>query len=99
MASTCADQLAPRRFFHLHNGGLSAELKHLLGGRRCKQMHGAGNNAGPAGLMARAEAGAIITMEILVKQDQVAPVRVFLKLPRAAVYRPPAIPVPEEDVH
>ena len=52
---------------------------------------------GPAGLMAGAEAGAVVAVEVLVEQDEIAPVRVFLELPRAAVDRPPAVLVAQED--
>src|SRR5262249_5017426 len=51
----------------------------------------------PAGLVAGAEAGAVVAVEGLVEQDQVAPVRVLLELPRAAVHRPPAVRPPRED--
>ena len=40
--------------------------------------------------MAGAEAGAVVAVEVFVEIDQIAPVRVFLELPRAAVDRTPA---------
>lgn len=48
-------------------------------------MHSAGDEAGPAGLMACAEAGAVVAIEIFVEQDVVTPVGVLLKLRGAAV--------------
>ena len=43
------------------------------------------DQAGPAGLVARAEAGAVVAVEVLVEEQQVAPVRVLLEQPLAAV--------------
>src|SRR5271170_2636076 len=43
---------------------------------------------GPAGLVAGAEARAIVTVEMLVEQDGIAPMRIVLKLLRAAEDRP-----------
>src|SRR5262249_26562216 len=59
------------------------------GGR--EEMHEPSDNAGPAGLVAGAEAGSVIAMEVFVEQNQVAPVRVLLKLSGAAIDRTPAI--------
>src|SRR5262245_21679731 len=55
------------------------------------------HQTGPAGLVAGAEAGAVVAVEVLVKEDQVAPVRVALELLGAAVDRPPSLPVARED--
>ena len=52
---------------------------------------------GPAGLVARAKAGAVVAVEVLVEEDVVAPVRVVLELLRAAVDRPAALVVAQED--
>ena len=38
-----------------------------------------GDQAGPAGLMAGAEPGAVVAVEVFVEQDQVAPVRIGLE--------------------
>src|SRR5437879_967716 len=83
-------RVAPR-LLHLDHRGYHAGLEDLLGRGRRKQMHHAGDNAGPASLMAGAEAGPVVAVEVFVEQDQVTPVRVFLELLRAAVDRPPAI--------
>jgi hypothetical protein len=48
-------------------------------------MHEAGDDPGPAGLMAGTQAGPVVAVEVLVEQDEVAPVRVFLELLRAAI--------------
>jgi hypothetical protein len=46
-----------------------------------------GNQAGPAGLVTRADAGAIVAVEILVEKDQVPPVGIALKKFGATGYR------------
>src|SRR6184192_2750339 len=43
-----------------------------------------GDEAGPARLVARADAGAVVAVEVLVEQNHVAPVRVALEHPREA---------------
>src|SRR5215469_12351620 len=55
------------------------------------------NQSGPAGLMARAEARTVVAVEVLVEEDVVAPVRVGLKLLRAAVDSTTALGVTQED--
>ena len=44
-----------------------------------------------AGLMARAEPGAVIAMEVFIKENVVAPVRIGLKFLRAAEKGAPAV--------
>ena len=50
-----------------------------------------GDQAGPPGLVAGAEAGAGVAIEIFVEQDEVAPVRIGLELLAIAVDRPAAL--------
>ena len=57
----------------------------------------AGDDAGPAGLVAGAEPGAVVAVEVLVEEQQVPPVRIVLELLRAAVHRPAALLVLQED--
>jgi hypothetical protein len=45
-----------------------------------KKIHASGERSGPTGLVGSAEAGAIVAMEILIKQNVVPPVRVVLEL-------------------
>ena len=52
---------------------------------------------GPAGLVARAEPGAVVAVEVLVEEDVVAPVGIGLELLRAAVDGSPAVLVAQED--
>jgi hypothetical protein len=47
--------------------------------------------------MARADAGAVVTVEILMKGDEVSPVGISLKLLRAAEDRPPSVFVAQKD--
>ncbi len=61
-----------------------------------EQVQQRSDQAGPSGLVAGAEAGAVVAVEVLVEQDQVAPVRIVLELGRAAVDRPPAVGIAQE---
>src|SRR5437763_1315555 len=61
-------------------------------------MHGASDNAGPAGLMAGAEAGPVVAVEVFVKEDEVAPVGILLEFPGPAVDWSSAVRAFEEDV-
>src|SRR5512134_1903906 len=65
------------------------QLEHLFGRRRGKQVHAAGNDAGPPCLVAGPQAGSVVAVEVLVERKKVAPVRVFLKRPGPPVDRPP----------
>src|SRR5262249_25485078 len=62
-----------------------------------EQVHGPGDDAGPAGLVAGPEAGPVVAVEVLVEQDEVPPVRVGLELLGAAVDRAATVVVPQED--
>jgi len=60
--------------------GRFAHLEELRS-RACREhMHAPRHDAGPSGLMTRAQAGAVVAVKILVEQDEVAPMRVFLEL-------------------
>ena len=50
-----------------------------------------GDQAGPSGLMTGAHSGTRVAVEILVKENQVAPMRVHLELFQVAEYRTAAI--------
>src|SRR3954453_8410653 len=84
-----------RRYFVLE--GLAAQLEYLLRRRCCEQVHHPRDDAGPAGLVARAQAGAVVTVEVLVKEHVIAPVRVLLKHLGAAVNGAAAVFVFQED--
>ena len=68
-----------------------AAFETLLRRDRREEVHGAGDDPGPAGLVARADAGAVVAVEVFEELDAIAPVRVFLELLRAAVHRPAAV--------
>ena len=52
---------------------------------------------GPARLMAGSDASAVVAVEVLVEQNQIAPVRIVLERLDAAEHRTPAILVAQED--
>src|SRR5262249_10307752 len=56
------------------------------------------HNASPSRLVARAHAGAVVTMEVLVEEDQVLPVRVFLIQSVRPMNRTPAVGSPQENL-
>src|SRR5690349_21446585 len=76
--------------------GLSAHLQGPLGIQRTVKLDQFGNQAGPASLMASAEPGAVVTVEVFVKEDVIAPVWIVLELLRAAVDGPMAMLVAGE---
>src|SRR5262252_7181000 len=88
---------SPRCRFDLDGSGGLAELERLLGRGRREEVHGARNDPGPASLVTGAEAGAIVAVEILVEEEIVAPMRIFLELPGSAVDRSIPVLVSEED--
>src|SRR5712692_10107818 len=55
------------------------------------------DQAGPASLVAGTDAGAVVTMKILVEEDEILPVRVALKLLRATVDRSPTVRAVQKD--
>ena len=56
-----------------------------------------GDQRGPTGLVAGADAGAVVAVEIFVKGNQVAPVRIALKFFRAAENRAPSVFILKKD--
>src|SRR5262245_28268371 len=61
-------------------------------------MDDACNNAGPTGLMACAQSRPIVSVEVFVEENVIAPVRVGLELVGAAVNRPPAVLISQKDI-
>ena len=55
------------------------------------------DQAGPAGLVAGAEAGAVVAVEVLVEEQVVAPVRIVLERRLAAEHRAAALAVAREE--
>src|SRR5262249_60394140 len=60
-------------------------------------LRGLGPDPGPAGLMARADPGAVVAVEVLVEEHEVAPVRVVLEFLGTAVDRPPPVTSAQKD--
>ena len=56
------------------------DLKRVGGLQTCKQIERPRYDSGPSGLVAGPKPGAVVPVEILVEQNVVSPVRVFLKL-------------------
>src|SRR5215471_7258917 len=75
-----------------------AQFEHLFGGGGGEQMHYTSNNSGPSGLMVGAEASSVVALEVLVEQDEISPMAIFLKLPVPPVHRPPSVLVPEKNI-
>ena len=63
-------------------------LQRVLGRHAPEGIQKTRDEPGPARLVTGPEAGADVAVEVLVEEDQVAPVRVVLELRRAAVDRP-----------
>src|SRR5688572_11858553 len=80
-----------------HACGHRAAIENLLRRHGCEQMHGAGYETRPAGLMAGTQTGPIVTVEIFVEQEMVAPVRIVLELLGRSIYRPSAIAITQKD--
>src|ERR1700747_1364826 len=91
--STAGDLLAghPRCEFPL------GDVQRFMGAHAGKQIETAGDHPRPSGLMAGAEARAIVAVEVFVEQDVVIPVRVFLKRLRSAVNRAQSAGITEEN--
>src|SRR5215475_12078680 len=62
-----------------------------------EELNQFGDQTSPSGLMARSQAGSVITVEVFVEQEVVSPVRIGLKFLRAAINRPAARPITEKD--
>src|SRR5262245_52910081 len=84
-------RLGASRCLRVYHRRVLAHLEHLLARGRREQVHHAGDDAGPPGLMARPQARPIVAVEVLVEEDQVPPVRVLLELCRTTINRTPAV--------
>ena len=59
--------------------GLLASFQGAFGVQNTVKLHGLGHEPGPTGLMACTESCAVITLEIFIEQDVVAPVGIGLE--------------------
>src|SRR5215510_10405263 len=80
--------LGEARFLHFQQVGSGEAAEHI---------EQDGDDARPSRLVAGAEAGAVVSVEVFVEQNEIPPVRVVLELRGAAVDRTAAAPVPEKD--
>src|SRR6185369_16414723 len=61
-------------------------------------LHEFGHQASPAGLMARSDTGAVVSMKVFMEQDQVSPMRICLELALIAVNGPAPVDILQKDV-
>src|SRR5277367_2775692 len=99
-AAPCHVSLSGRWFMRINlNRGVCALCgQYRLWIDQRRDSHQVGNNAGPSGLVARAEPGAVFTMKIFVKENQIFPVGIVLKGINAAINRAFALVITEEDI-
>src|SRR3954468_6511640 len=84
------------RNFRHHHADL-AGFEELLRRDRREQVQEASYDSRPTGLVARSQAGPVVSVEVLVEEDEVLEVRIVLELPGAPIHRPPAALVAKED--
>src|SRR5262245_30630627 len=72
-------------------------VAHALGVEPPEALDHVGDEAGPAGLVARTETCAAVAVEVFVEEDQIAPVWIRLELAIRAVHGPGTLLVAEED--
>src|SRR5262245_44381985 len=73
------------------------DLKRIGGVQACKQIKHTRDEPRPSGLVAGPKPGAVVSVEILVEQNVVLPMGVFLKLFGASVDRPLAVRIAHKD--
>src|SRR5438105_15770313 len=78
-------------------GCLSAALQEGLGIELPEDIDQTGDDPRPSRLVAGAEAGAVVAVEVFVEQQMIAPMGIALKFFGAPEYRPPAGFVAQED--
>src|SRR5258706_16451715 len=86
-----------RRRVDFHHGRRFAQFQELIRGAGGKYLHGAGDDAGPARLVTSTQPGAVVPVEVFVKQDEIAPVGVVLELLARAIDGSPAVLATQED--
>src|SRR5215471_13158140 len=59
--------------------------QHVFGLEASEEIKYTGNESGPAGLVARSETCAVVSVEVLIEEDVVLPVRIVLELPGSSV--------------
>ncbi len=69
-------------------------VQHIARSHRAEQLDEAGDGPRPARLVTGSQPGPVVTVKVLVKGDQVTPVRVSLELGRPTINRPASLLVP-----
>src|SRR5580704_479022 len=72
-------------------------FQNLLRVDAAEQLDQLRDYAGPAGLMASSQAGAVIAVEIFVEQNVILPLRIGLELLRTSKHWPLTRPIPQEN--
>src|SRR5580765_1731882 len=81
----------------LGKGFCCAPSKELLSIDPAEELNHFADQTGPASLMACAQAGAVIAVEVLVKEDEILPMRIRLEFLGASICRPPTRLVTHEN--
>ena len=81
---------------HFDRKPLEATLAEHFGGKGSVCLNDPCNAARPSGLVAGANAGAVVAVEVFVEKDVVSPMRVGLEFLRAAKHRPAPRAVPDK---
>ncbi len=77
--------------------GLSAHFQHPLGIEEAVKLDEFGNQSGPAGLVTSAEPCTVVSMEVFIEEDVVAPEGITLEFFGAAIDGSPTMLVAQED--
>ena len=85
------------RFLYLGGSSDCVAVKELPARVGCKQMYRASDESSPFSLVARAEPGSVVAMEVRIEQNQIAPMRILLKLWSLPIYRPPTRGAAQKD--
>src|SRR6516162_9194486 len=93
VSSALPCNLLSRHFSHVFGGAFQRSLWSYAR----KQIENTSDNARPSRLMAGAQPGAVVAMEVLVEQDVILPVRIFLEFFRTSINRALAAGVAQED--
>ena len=83
--------------FALRKGTCFPGIQKLLCVETAEKLDQLCDHTGPTGLMTGPEARAVIAVEVLVEKDVILPMGIGLEFLHAAVHRPPAGFIPQED--
>src|SRR6266849_5408137 len=89
------DMEVPCRFFFCKCSSFTG-FKILGSVQTAEELDQFGNQACPAGLVARPQPSAVVSVEVLVEQDVILPLRAGLEFLRASIHRRPARLIAQE---